>query len=104
MAASDHLSRRQFHGTSAELSPGDLIEPNKYPPSYDPWGDGKPRDHTYLSPRRQYVTENYGPNVYHVEPTGPVSHDPEYSNKAMLRSKDPLRVVRKVSANWGEEV
>jgi len=107
MAASDHLNKAQFHGTKAELSPGDLIEPNKYPKSYQPYGedsDPEPRKHTYLTSRQAYVTEHYGPNVYHVEPTGPVSHDPEYKHKAMLRSEHPLRVVRQVSRNWGEPV
>jgi hypothetical protein len=56
----------------------------------------------YLSSRRAYLTEHYGPNLYEVKPTGPVTRDPEYSNRRMLRSKYPLRVVRKVSRNWGE--
>jgi hypothetical protein len=106
MAASDYLSRPQFHGTPAALSPGDLIEPNKYPPTTpDPDIRGskasEPRKHVHFTSRQDYVTEHYGPNVYHVETTGPVSHDPEYSNKRMLRSAHPLRVVRQVSHSWG---
>jgi hypothetical protein len=102
MSASDHLGQ-QFHGTPSELQPGDMIEPGKHPRSHNPYGqDLPPRDHVYLSSRRAYVTEHYGPNVYQVEPTGPVTRDPEYKSPKMLRSEHPLRVVKKVSANWGE--
>ncbi len=94
-----------FHGTSAELEPGDLIEPGKYPPSHDPEGggpgEGKPREHTYFSPRKSYVTEHYGPNVYEVEPAGEFTHDSEYDNRTMYKSRHPLRVVRKVTKEWG---
>jgi rifampin ADP-ribosylating transferase len=114
MAASNHLGMQFYHGSPAELRPGDLIEPNKYPQSHPDSGipgDPTPRPHTYLTPRREYVTEHYGPNVYHVEPTGPISHDPEYSHQnrsrnpknRMYRSSAPLRVIRQVSRSWGVE-
>jgi hypothetical protein len=106
MTASDHLSPGQFfHGTHAELNSGDLIEPGKHPKSYQPYKDApdlQSRDHVYFSNRRQYLAEYYGPNLYQVEPTGPHTRDPEYSDRRMRRSKDPLRVVRKVSKDWGE--
>jgi len=99
---------RYYHGTKAELEPGDLIEPGKYPPTVpdpDIRGDraGEPRDWTYFSSRRQYVTEHYGPNVYQVEPTGDCTRDREYNNPRMLKSKAPLQVIRKVTRNWGAE-
>jgi 8-oxo-dGTP diphosphatase len=92
-----------YHGTDKELNPDDLIEAGKYAPS-QPWGSREPRDHVYFSDRKQYLTEHYGPNIYEVEPTGPHSHDPEYNNRRMRRSKHPLRVVRKVSGDWGSPV
>ena len=93
-----------YHGTSAELEPGDLIEPGKHPKSYQPWGDeedAKPREHTYFSPRKSYITEHYGPNVYEVEPQGEYTRDPEYNSNKMFRSRHPLRVVRRVTRDWG---
>ena len=91
-----------YHGTEAELNPGDLIEPNKHPPSHpDDPADPKPREHTYFSPRKNYVTEHYGPNVYEVEPQGEYTRDPEYNSRTMFRSKHPLRVVKKVTKEWG---
>ena len=96
-----------YHGTKAELAPGDLIEPNKYPPTTpdpDIRGEkgGQPREHTCFSPRKNYITEHYGPNVYEVEPTGDYTRDPEYtSSRTMFRSTHPLRVVRQVSRDWG---
>lgn len=96
-----------YHGTKAELAPSDLIEPNKYPPTTpdpDIRGEkaGQPREHTYFSPRKNYITEHYGPNVYEVEPVGGYTRDPEYaSSRTMFRSRNPLRVVRQVSRDWG---
>jgi ADP-ribose pyrophosphatase YjhB (NUDIX family) len=97
-----------YHGTKAELEPGDLIEPGKYPPTMpDPDIRGEhadePREHVYFTPRKQYITEHYGPNVYQVEPTGDYTRDPEYGSRTMFRSKAPLRVVRKVTRDWGTE-
>jgi Rifampin ADP-ribosyl transferase len=90
-------AKRWYHGTSAELRPGDLIEPRKYPPSHKDAESREPRDHAYFSNRLQYITEHYGPNVYEIEPTGPATHDPEYRHPGMRRSEYPLRVVRRVS-------
>jgi len=96
-----------YHGTSKELQPDDLIEANKYPRSHQPYGteeEKKPRDHVYFSSDRQYVAEHYGPNLYEVDPVGGHSRDPEYGSAKMRRSKDPLRVVRKVSEDWGNPI
>lgn len=96
-----------YHGTAAELQPGDLIEPGKHPksfPSSDEEWRNVPRDHVYFTNRRRYVTEYYGPNLYEVEPTGPHTHDPEYRDRQMRRSQHPLRVVRKVSEGWGRPI
>jgi 8-oxo-dGTP pyrophosphatase MutT (NUDIX family)/GNAT superfamily N-acetyltransferase len=89
-----------YHGTSAELSSGDMISTG-HAPSHNPWDeDLQPRSHVYLSDHLPYVTEHYGPHVYEVDPTGPITHDPEYGhyrNRKMMRSEHPLKVVRKVS-------
>jgi hypothetical protein len=78
-----------YHGTKAELAPGDLIEPNKYPPTTpdpDIRGEkaGQPREHTYFSPRKNYISEHYGPNVYEIEPVGDYSRDPEYTSSRTM--------------------
>jgi hypothetical protein len=85
-----------YHGTKADLEPGDLIRPGTHPPTWPDESD-EPRQHVYFSPRLNYVTENYGPNVYEVEPTGDYTHDAEYNNRRMFKSVHPLRVVRQVS-------
>jgi hypothetical protein len=68
MTASDHLGPQFYHGTPAELNPGDLIEPGKHARSYPetPADAGKPRDHVYLTSRKAYVQEHYGPRGYSV--------------------------------------
>jgi hypothetical protein len=78
-----------YHGTKADLAPGNLIEPNKYPPTTpdpDIRGEkaGQPREHTYFSPRKNYVTEHYGPNVYKIEPAGDYTRDPEYTSSRTM--------------------
>ena len=86
MAATDDLSSQRFyHGTKADLKPGDLIEPG-HPPNF-----GK-RDRTtsyvYLTGTLDAaawgaeLALGEGPGrIYIVEPTGPIEDDPTLTDK-----------------------
>jgi hypothetical protein len=96
-----------FHGTKADLSVGDLIQPG-FPANF-----GK-RDRTttyvYLTGTLDAaiwgaelaVGEGRG-RIYIVEPTGPIEDDPNLTNKRYpgnptksYRSREPLRVVGEI--------
>ena len=104
VAATDDLSsQRLYHGTRADLKPGDLIEPG-HPPNF---GE---RDRTttyvYLTGTLDAATWGAelalgeGPGrIYMVEPTGPIMDDPNLTDKKYpgnptksYRSRQPLRV------------
>lgn len=96
-----------YHGTRADLKPGDLITVGN--PSN--FGSGKPLSWVYLtgtldaaiwgaelaqSPGRE--------RIYIVEPTGRIVDDPNLTNKRFpgnptqsYRSRDPLKVVGEVT-------
>jgi len=99
-----------YHGTRADLQPGDLIEPGRTPN----FGD---RDRTtrnvYLSRTLDAATWGAelavgdGPGrIYIVEPTGPIEDDPNLTDKKFrgnptksFRSRQPLRVIGEI-VNW----
>jgi hypothetical protein len=105
VAATDDLrSQRFYHGTKADLKPGDLIEPGHAPN----FGQ-RNRTTTYV-----YLTATLdaaawgaelalgeGPGrIYIVEPTGPIADDPNLTDKKYpgnptksYRSRAPLRVT-----------
>ena len=104
MAATDDLSSQRFyHGTKADLKPGDLIEPGHPPNS----GKGdRTTSYVYLNSTldaaawEAEVTPGDGPGrVYMVEPTGPIMDDPDPTDKRYpvpaksYRSREPLRVT-----------
>ena len=96
--------QRFYHGTKADLKPGDLIEPG-HPPNF-----GK-RDrittYVYLTGTLDAATWGAelalgeGPGrIYIVEPTGPIMDDPNLTDKKYpgnptksYRSREPLRVT-----------
>ena len=110
MAATDDLSSERFyHGTRADLKPGDLIEAG-YTSNY-----GKRNKTTYV-----YLTGTLdaavwgaelalgeGPGrIYMVEPTGPIMDDPNLTDKKYpgnptksYRSREALRVTGEVT-DW----
>ena len=112
MAATDDLSSQRFyHGTKADLKPGDLIEPC-HPPDF-----GK-RDRTtsyvYLTSTldaaawEAELAPGHGPGrIYIVEPTGPVMDDPNLTDKKYpgpaksYCSGDPLRVTGECTDSQG---
>ena len=95
-----------YHGTRAELKPGDLIAPG-FMTNY---GTGKKANHVYLSATLEAaiwgaeLAQGSGPErIYIVEPTGPVVDDPNLTDRKFpgnptksYRSRDPLRVVGEV--------
>jgi rifampin ADP-ribosylating transferase len=99
-------SQRFYHGTRAALKAGDLIVAG-HPTNY---GTGRNANHVYLSALLEpaiwgaELAQGEGPGrIYAVEPTGPLMHDPNLTNKKFpgnptksYRSKDPLRVVGEV--------
>ena len=103
MAASDHLSGAQFfHGTNAELEPGDYLTPNGAN-AYGRLEDESSRRHVYFTadPYHAYgyalrAQQQRGgaANVYQVAPTGKTEADPvdEYDSG---RTRARLRVIGK---------
>ncbi|WP_416349231.1 NAD(+)--rifampin ADP-ribosyltransferase [Leptolyngbya sp. CCNP1308] len=108
MTAIDDLSSQQFyHGTKADLRPGDLIVPG-YSSNY---GKQKKAAYVYLTATLDAAIwgaelalgESTG-RIYIVEPTGPIADDPNLTDKKYpgnptksYRSQDPLRVTGEVT-------
>ncbi|MBP6489630.1 MAG: NAD(+)--rifampin ADP-ribosyltransferase [Ilumatobacteraceae bacterium] len=106
----DHGSQqRYYHGTRAELRPGDLIEPG-YRSNF---GSRRKAYHVYLTATLDAavwgaeLAVGEGPGrIYIVEPTGPIEDDPNLTDKKFPgnptkshRSRDPLRVMAEL-ADW----
>ena len=95
-----------FHGTKAELVPGDLLSAG-YPSNYRPEVIMNHIYFTALSDGAGLAAEiaaiDGAPHVYEVEPTGEFENDPNVTDKKFpgnptrsYRSTHPLRVVRAV--------
>ena len=110
MCRMDHGSQqRYYHGTRAELRPGDLIEPG-YRSNF---GSRRKANHVYLTATVDAavwgaeLAVGEGPGrIYIVEPTGPIEDDPNLTDKKFPgnptkshRSRDPLRVMAEL-ADW----
>jgi hypothetical protein len=108
-AIDDPGSQRFYHGTKADLKPGDLIEPG-YNSNY---GKRKKAAYVYLTATLNAATWGAelalgeGPGrIYVVEPTGPIEDDPNLTDKKYpgnptksYRSRAPLRVTGEVT-DW----
>lgn len=95
-----------FHGTRADLRPGDLLTPG-WDTNY---GSGKRAKHIYLTATRDgaplaaALARGEGPGrVYRVEPLGTLEDDPNVTDKRFpgnptrsYRTTEPLRVVEEV--------
>jgi rifampin ADP-ribosylating transferase len=110
MAAIDDPSwQRLYHGTKADLKPGNLIEPG-YSSNY---GKRKNAAYVYLSATLDAASWGAelalgeGPGrIYVVEPTGPIEDDPNLTDKKYpgnptksYRSRDPLRIIGELT-DW----
>src|SRR5207248_2215327 len=96
-----------YHGTRADLKPGDLIEPG-YNSNY-----GKRTKAAYVYLTRTLDAATWGAElavgegpgrIYIVEPTGPIEDDPDLTNKKFrgnptksYRSREPLRVMGEIT-------
>ena len=111
MAATEDLSSQQFyHGTKADLKPGDLIDPGR-PPNFGK----RERTTTYVYLTATLDAATWGAElslgegsgrIYTVEPTGPITDDPNLTDKKYpgnptksYRSREPLRVTGEVT-DW----
>ena len=92
-----------YHGTKAELKPGDLLEPGHR----SNFGEGGSANYVYLTATLDAATwgaelavgEGRG-RIYRVEPTGLIEDDPNLTDKKFpgnptrsYRTRHPLRVV-----------
>ena len=98
-----------YHGTRADLRPGDLIEPG-YASNF---GKRNKAAHVHLTATLDAATwgaelaVGEGPGrIYIVEPTGPIENDPDLTNRRFrgnptksYRSLQPLRVTGEIT-NW----
>jgi len=104
------LSLQKFyHGTKANLKPGDLIEPS-FNSNY---GKRKKASFVYLTATLDAakwgaeLALGEGPGrIYIVEPTGPIEDDPNLTDKKYpgnptksYRSRNPLRIIGEVT-DW----
>lgn len=95
-----------YHGTKADLKPGDLLEPG-YSSNY---GERKKANYVYLTATLDAaiwgaeLAVGDGPGrIYHVEPIGTIEDDPNLTDKKFpgnptrsYRTRQPLRVVGEV--------
>jgi rifampin ADP-ribosylating transferase len=96
-----------YHGTRADLRPGDLVKPG-----HTPNFGQKVRTTTYVYLTRTLDAATWGAElavgegpgrIYIVEPTGPIEDDPNLTNKKFrgnptksYRSREPLRVTGEI--------
>ncbi len=96
-----------FHGTQADLGPGDVLEAGR---SSNFGAERKTANFVYLTATMDAAVwgaelaagEGRG-RIYQVEPTGPFEDDPNLTDQKFpgnptrsYRTRDPLRVVREV--------
>ena len=95
-----------FHGTRADVQPGDLLTPG-WRSNY---GSGRKANHIYLTasqegaPLAAALARGDGPGrVYRVEPLGVIEDDPNVTDKRFpgnptrsYRTREPLRVVEEI--------
>ena len=98
-----------FHGTTADLEPGALLEPGRD----SNFGERRKANFVYLTATLDAaiwgaeLAVGEGPGrVYRVEPTGPLENDPNLTDRKFpgnptrsYRTRHPLRVVGEVE-DW----
>ena len=101
------IPQRFFHGTKADLKPGDLIAVG-YRSNF---GTGKPMSWVYLTGTldaaiwgAELAAGDGRGRIYIVEPTGPITDDPNLTDKKFpgnptqsYRAREPLRVTGEVT-------
>ena len=105
------IPQQFFHGTKADLKPGDLIAVG-YSSNF---GTGKPMSWVYLTGTldaaiwgAELAAGDGRGRIYIVEPTGPIVDDPNLTDKKFpgnptqsYRSREPLRVTGEVTTWQG---
>ncbi len=108
-ASASAFAQTFFHGTKADLKPGDYIETG----INSNYGQRKEAKYIYLSATldaavwgAELAEGNAPGRIYVVEPTGPVEDDPNLTDKKFkgnptmsYRSLHPFKVVGEVT-NW----
>jgi hypothetical protein len=106
-AAPTMFSQSFFHGTRADLNPGDLIVVG-YQSNFT---DANPLSWVYFAATldaaiwgAELAAGSAPQRIYVVEPTGPIMDDPNLTDKKFpgnptlsYRSRDPLRVIAEVT-------
>ncbi len=100
-----------YHGTKADLKPGDLIAPG----FRSNFGSGRAAAYVYLTATldaavwgAELALGDGRERIYVVEPTGPIEDDPNLTNAKYpgnptqsYRTRDPLRVSGEVTSWQG---
>lgn len=95
-----------FHGTKADLTPGDLLEPG----FSSNFGERRQANHIYLTATldaavwgAELAVGELPGRIYRVEPTGLLENDPNLTDTRFAgnptrsyRTRDPVRVVGEV--------
>lgn len=103
------FSRTFFHGTKADLAPGDLVKPG----FASNFGENRKARYVFLSATldaavwgAELALGDGRERIYLVEPTGPIEDDPDVTDRKFpgnptmsYRSTYPFRVVGEV-ATW----
>jgi rifampin ADP-ribosylating transferase len=106
-AAATMFSQSFFHGTRADLNPGDLITVGRQ----SNFTDVNPLSWVYFAGTldaaiwgAELAVGKGRERIYVVEPTGPIMDDPNLTDKKFpgnptrsYRSRDPLRVIAEVT-------
>jgi hypothetical protein len=104
-----HIVGPYFHGTKAELEPGDLLTPG-YTSNF---GSRRQANHVYVTATMDAavwgaeLAEGDGPGrIYEVEPLGDLEDDPNLTDKKFpgnptksYRTREPVRVVGEIE-DW----
>src|SRR5215212_9879809 len=101
-------SRTFYHGTKAELKPGDMLQggySSNYTERRSPWIYFS--ETVFAATWGAELAVGEGPGrIYIVEPTGPIEDDPNLTDKKFpgnptksYRTRDPLRVTGEVN-DW----
>jgi len=108
-APASTFSQSFFHGTRADMTPGDLIAVG-YKSNFN---QARPLSWVYFAGTldaaiwgAELAAGDGQERIYVVEPTGPIEDDPNLTDKKFpgnptlsYRSRDPLRIIAEVT-NW----
>jgi len=115
MTLTDNTSPQPlYHGTRADLRPGDLIAPG-YTSNY---GSRRKANFVYVSATLEAATwgaelavGEERERIYIVQPTGPIEDDPNLTDRKFpgnptksYRTRDPLRVTAEVTEWQGHSL